>query len=167
MPSGHVKVSFFGGLDLGRINDPLRKSDNVLLVASLEDPLNEPSPRQFSIGQKPRTTTTSPPCLRPAFRSRRRSAHLQKCTGKTQGFPSGRDGILQQQRRFAIPAASRSETASGSSGRRVRYTRAQAAEWIAAGQPKVTLFGACLPKARCVFERLFRKPNSVKRDRFR
>jgi hypothetical protein len=44
---------------------------------------------------------------------------------------------------------------------------AQAAEWIAAGQPKVTLFGACLPKARCVFERLFRKPNSVKRDRFR
>jgi hypothetical protein len=37
MPSGHVKVSFFGGLDLGRINDPLRTSDNVLLVASLED----------------------------------------------------------------------------------------------------------------------------------
>ena len=157
MPSGHVKVSFFGG--------PLRNSDNVLLVASLEDPLNEPSPRQFSIGQKPRTTATSPPCLRPAFRSRRRSAHLQKYTGKTQGFPSGRDGILQR-RRFAIPAASRSETASGRSGRRVRYTRAQAAEWIAAGQPKVTLFGACLPKARCVFERPFRKPNSVKRDRF-
>jgi Nucleotidyl transferase AbiEii toxin, Type IV TA system len=37
LPSGHVKVSFFGGLDLGRINDPLRTSDNVLLVASLED----------------------------------------------------------------------------------------------------------------------------------
>jgi hypothetical protein len=37
MPSGSVKVSFFGGLTLGRINDPLRTGDAVLLVASLED----------------------------------------------------------------------------------------------------------------------------------
>jgi Nucleotidyl transferase AbiEii toxin, Type IV TA system len=37
MPSGRVKVSFFGGLALGRINDPLRTTDDVLLVASLED----------------------------------------------------------------------------------------------------------------------------------
>jgi hypothetical protein len=37
MPSGSVKVSFFGGLALGRINDPLRTRDRVLLVASLED----------------------------------------------------------------------------------------------------------------------------------
>ena len=37
MPSGPVKVSFFGGLALGRINDPLRTRDHVLLVASLED----------------------------------------------------------------------------------------------------------------------------------
>jgi hypothetical protein len=37
MPSGRVKVSFFGGLALGRINDPLRTKDQVLLVASLED----------------------------------------------------------------------------------------------------------------------------------
>jgi hypothetical protein len=37
MPSGPVKVSFFGGLELGRINDPLRTKDAVLLVASLED----------------------------------------------------------------------------------------------------------------------------------
>lgn len=37
MPSGPVKVSFFGGLTLGRINDPLRTTDRVLLVASLED----------------------------------------------------------------------------------------------------------------------------------
>jgi hypothetical protein len=37
MPSGSVKVSFFGGLALGRINDPLRTGDAVLLVASLED----------------------------------------------------------------------------------------------------------------------------------
>lgn len=35
MPSGPVKVSFFGGM--GRINDPLRTRDSVLLVASLED----------------------------------------------------------------------------------------------------------------------------------
>jgi hypothetical protein len=37
MPSGRVKVSFFGGLALGRINNPLRTKDRVLLVASLED----------------------------------------------------------------------------------------------------------------------------------
>jgi hypothetical protein len=37
MPSGQVKVSFFGGLGLGRINDPLQTRDAVLLVASLED----------------------------------------------------------------------------------------------------------------------------------
>jgi hypothetical protein len=37
MPSGRVKISFFGGLALGRINDPLQTRDNVLLVASLED----------------------------------------------------------------------------------------------------------------------------------
>ena len=37
MPSGPVKVSFFGGLGLGRINDPLRTRDSMLLVASLED----------------------------------------------------------------------------------------------------------------------------------
>jgi hypothetical protein len=37
MASGQVKVSFFGGLGLGRINDPLQTRDAVLLVASLED----------------------------------------------------------------------------------------------------------------------------------
>jgi hypothetical protein len=37
MPAGSVKVSFFGGLSLGRINDPFLTEDKVLLVASLED----------------------------------------------------------------------------------------------------------------------------------
>jgi hypothetical protein len=37
MQSGPVKVSFFGGLAIGRINEPLRTSDATLLVASLED----------------------------------------------------------------------------------------------------------------------------------
>jgi hypothetical protein len=37
MPAGHVKISFFGGLTLGRVNDPLLTADKVLLVASLED----------------------------------------------------------------------------------------------------------------------------------
>lgn len=37
MQSGPVKVSFFGGLALDRINDPVRTKDRVLLVASLED----------------------------------------------------------------------------------------------------------------------------------
>lgn len=37
MSSGPVKVSFFGGIALGRINNPARTMDRVLLVASLED----------------------------------------------------------------------------------------------------------------------------------
>lgn len=37
MPSGSVRVSFFGGIGFGRMNDPERTSDDVLLVASLDD----------------------------------------------------------------------------------------------------------------------------------
>jgi hypothetical protein len=37
MTSGPVKVSFFGGLAIGRINKPHHTSDSTLLVASLED----------------------------------------------------------------------------------------------------------------------------------
>jgi hypothetical protein len=37
MPSGPVKVSFFGGLAIGRVNKPLQTKDSMLLVASLED----------------------------------------------------------------------------------------------------------------------------------
>jgi Nucleotidyl transferase AbiEii toxin, Type IV TA system len=37
MPSGPVKVSFFGGIGFGRVNDPLRTRDDILLVASLDD----------------------------------------------------------------------------------------------------------------------------------
>src|SRR3954469_25587755 len=37
MPSGAVKVSFFGAMTIGRINEPLRTRDRTLLVASLED----------------------------------------------------------------------------------------------------------------------------------
>jgi hypothetical protein len=37
MQSGPVKVSFFGGVAIGRINEPLQTKDATLLVASLED----------------------------------------------------------------------------------------------------------------------------------
>jgi hypothetical protein len=37
MPSGPVKVSFFGRIGFGRVNDPLRTRDDILLVASLDD----------------------------------------------------------------------------------------------------------------------------------
>jgi hypothetical protein len=37
MPSGPVKLSFFGGLGIGRINKPLLTKDSMLLVASPED----------------------------------------------------------------------------------------------------------------------------------
>jgi hypothetical protein len=37
MPSGAVKVSFFGDVTIGRLNEPLRTDDSTLLVASRED----------------------------------------------------------------------------------------------------------------------------------
>jgi hypothetical protein len=37
MPSGPVKLSFFGRIGLGRVNDPLQTADGTLLVASPED----------------------------------------------------------------------------------------------------------------------------------
>jgi hypothetical protein len=37
MRAGSVKVSFFGAIRFGRVNDPLRTRDDVLLVASRED----------------------------------------------------------------------------------------------------------------------------------
>lgn len=37
MPSGPVKVSYFGAIKIGRVNEPLQTSDSTLLVASLED----------------------------------------------------------------------------------------------------------------------------------
>jgi hypothetical protein len=36
-PSGPVKISFFGSIGFGRVNDPLQTSDGTLLVASLDD----------------------------------------------------------------------------------------------------------------------------------
>jgi hypothetical protein len=37
MPSGEVKVSFFGGIGFGRVGEPLQTRDGTLLVASLDD----------------------------------------------------------------------------------------------------------------------------------
>ena len=37
MPSGAVKLSFFGSIGFGRVNDPVPTCDEVLLVASLDD----------------------------------------------------------------------------------------------------------------------------------
>lgn len=37
MPSGPVKISFFGGIDFGRVGEPLLTRDRTLLVASRDD----------------------------------------------------------------------------------------------------------------------------------
>jgi Nucleotidyl transferase AbiEii toxin, Type IV TA system len=37
MPSGPVKLSFFGNMDIGRIDEPLQTNDSILLVAAMED----------------------------------------------------------------------------------------------------------------------------------
>jgi hypothetical protein len=37
MPSGPVKISYFGNIGFGRVNDPLQTRDGILLVASLDD----------------------------------------------------------------------------------------------------------------------------------
>jgi hypothetical protein len=36
-PLGPVKISFFGNIRIGRVNDPLQTADGVMLVASLDD----------------------------------------------------------------------------------------------------------------------------------
>jgi hypothetical protein len=37
MPSGPVKISYFGNIGFGRVNDPLQTRDGILLIASLDD----------------------------------------------------------------------------------------------------------------------------------
>ncbi|WP_369720746.1 nucleotidyl transferase AbiEii/AbiGii toxin family protein [Bradyrhizobium sp. LLZ17] len=37
MPSGPVKVSFFGRIGFGRVDDPMQTADGTMFVASLED----------------------------------------------------------------------------------------------------------------------------------
>lgn len=37
MPSGAVKISFFGHIGFGRVNDPMQTTDGTMLVASRED----------------------------------------------------------------------------------------------------------------------------------
>jgi hypothetical protein len=37
MPSGSVKISFYGAIGFGRVNDPLQTIDRTMFVASLED----------------------------------------------------------------------------------------------------------------------------------
>lgn len=36
-PAGGVRISFFGGVEIGHVNPPLQTADGVLLVASLDD----------------------------------------------------------------------------------------------------------------------------------
>jgi hypothetical protein len=37
MPSGPVKISFFGGIGFGHVSEPLQTRDGIMLVASLDD----------------------------------------------------------------------------------------------------------------------------------
>jgi hypothetical protein len=37
MPAGSVKVSFYGSIGFGRVNEPLQTRDGTLLIASLDD----------------------------------------------------------------------------------------------------------------------------------
>jgi Nucleotidyl transferase AbiEii toxin, Type IV TA system len=67
MPSGSVKVSFFGSITIGRVNQPALTADSTLLVASRED-LRAPSSRQFSTEPRRKITAIFPPCSAPEFR---------------------------------------------------------------------------------------------------
>ena len=57
MPSDSVKISFFGRIGFGRVNDPMETADRTLLVASLEDLLAtklKATPRRRIIGTSPK-----------------------------------------------------------------------------------------------------------------
>jgi hypothetical protein len=71
----------FGGMTIGRINDPLRTADSVLLVASREDLLA--TKLKASTGPKRRTTATSRRCWRMAVRSKQDWAVSSPCSGRT------------------------------------------------------------------------------------
>jgi nucleotidyltransferase AbiEii toxin of type IV toxin-antitoxin system len=53
-PAGLVKISFFGSIGFGRVNDPVLAHDGVLLVASLNDLRHWIGPRPKIIGTLPR-----------------------------------------------------------------------------------------------------------------
>lgn len=55
-----VKISFFGGLDFGRVGQPQRTADGVLRVASLAD-LMAMKAKLFSSGRRRKTIRTSRP----------------------------------------------------------------------------------------------------------
>jgi hypothetical protein len=59
MPSGFVKVSFFGGIRFGRVNAPLQTRDGTLLVASLDD-LMATKLKAILVVPKRRTIAISP-----------------------------------------------------------------------------------------------------------
>ncbi len=86
MESGPVKVSFFGGVAIGRINEPLRTMDATLLVASLEDLLATKLKAQSWIEPKQKITETSLSCFLRAFRSKRHWVVLPKCMARIPAF---------------------------------------------------------------------------------
>jgi hypothetical protein len=79
MPAGPVKISFFGGMGLGRINDPLRTKDLVLLVASLED-LLATKLKAILDRAEAKDIGISPRCYRRAFRWRKGWGYLPATT---------------------------------------------------------------------------------------
>ena len=67
MPSGPVKVSFFGDIGIGRINEPLQAKGSKLLVASIED-LLATKLKAILDRAEAKIIEISQQCYRPVFR---------------------------------------------------------------------------------------------------
>lgn len=85
MPSGPVKISFFGGIAIGRINDPLQTSDATLLVASLEDLLATKLKAILDRAEAKDTTATYRQFCPQEFRWKRPWERLPKCIKEIRG----------------------------------------------------------------------------------
>ena len=86
MPSGPVKVSFFGGLALGRINEPLQTTDSKLLVASIDD-LLATKLKTILDRAEAKDYRDIPRCCRPAPHWRRSLGAFAKMYHKDPGCP--------------------------------------------------------------------------------
>ena len=116
MRSGTVKVSFFGGLGIGRVNEPLPTRDSGLLVASLDDLLATKLKATLDRAESERLSRHRGDTFRRHFFGAR-ARRVRQNVWQGPGARAAGDRFLQG-RRFAVASPARS-------GRAPRRTRSR------------------------------------------
>jgi hypothetical protein len=84
-PSGSVKVSFFGGMGIGRVNEPLLTRDELCSSRRLTICWRRSSRPRWT-GRRAETIATSRRYFPPAFLWKERSARSPRCTAGIRGL---------------------------------------------------------------------------------